>query len=85
MDPLPLTDMKGATKMSELVTFWSPIVIAVDALIVIPFFTILSRVGISPWFAFCAIVPLFAILLLWIVAFRRHPFESDTAERTQKR
>lgn len=39
-------------------------------LIVVPFWKILPRHGITPWFALLAVLPVGAIILLWIVAFR---------------
>jgi len=40
------------------------------ALLVIPFWRILPRNGIPNWVAILAIFPLFALILLWIVAFK---------------
>ncbi len=43
------------------------------ALLVVPFWRILPRNGIPSWVAVVAIIPLGAIILLWIVAFRDQP------------
>ncbi|NCO22058.1 MAG: hypothetical protein GW905_08680 [Rhodobacterales bacterium] len=40
------------------------------ALVIVPFWRILPRYGISQWFALLALLPVGAIILLWIVAFR---------------
>ncbi len=40
------------------------------AVIAYPFSRILPRVGINPWVSLVAIIPLGAIILLWVVAFR---------------
>jgi len=40
------------------------------ALIVIPFWRILPKFGIPNWVALFAIIPLVALILLWIMAFR---------------
>jgi len=40
------------------------------ALIVIPFWRILPKFGIPNWVALFAIVPLVALILLWIMAFK---------------
>jgi len=39
------------------------------ALVVVPFWRILPRSGIPPWVAIFAIIPLGALILLWVVAF----------------
>ncbi len=39
-------------------------------LVVYPFSRILPRAGLSPWWALAAFVPIGAIVLLWVVAFR---------------
>ena len=47
--------------------------IVVAVLMVVPFWRILPRAGIaSPW-ALVAMIPLGALVLLWILAFRRWP------------
>ena len=38
--------------------------------LVIPFWRILPRFGFSKYLALLAIIPVFAIALLWIIAFR---------------
>ena len=40
------------------------------ALLVIPFWRILPRYGIANWVALVAIIPLGALILLWVVAFK---------------
>ena len=40
------------------------------ALLVIPFWRILPRFGIPNWVALVAIIPLGALVLLWVVAFK---------------
>ncbi len=45
------------------------------ALVAYPFSRILPRYGINPWFALFAVIPVGALVLLWIIAFREpgHP------------
>ncbi len=40
------------------------------ALLVIPFWRILPRSGIPAWVAVFAVIPLGALILLWVVAFK---------------
>ena len=40
------------------------------ALVAYPFSRILPRVGLNPWISLVAIIPIGAVVLLWIVAFR---------------
>ena len=40
------------------------------ALLAYPFSRILPRVGLNPWISLVAIIPIGAVILLWIVAFR---------------
>ncbi|MGB5556797.1 MAG: hypothetical protein WBN04_02180 [Paracoccaceae bacterium] len=40
------------------------------ALLVVPFWRLLPRSGIPSWVALVAIIPLGAIILLWVVAFK---------------
>jgi hypothetical protein len=40
------------------------------ALIVVPFWRLLPRFGIPNWVALFAIVPLAALIHLWVIAFR---------------
>lgn len=42
----------------------------IAALIVVPFWKLLPRYGISKYFAFLAIFPAIALILLWIIAFK---------------
>ena len=39
-------------------------------LLAVPFWRILPRFGIAKWWALVAILPVGALILLWIVAFR---------------
>ncbi len=48
-------------------------VLAVLAAIIIPFWRILPRAGIPAPVALVSIIPLGAIVLLWIMAFKRWP------------
>ena len=45
-------------------------VLIAAALVAYPFSRILPRYGINPWFSLVAIIPLGALILLWIIAFR---------------
>ena len=40
------------------------------AVLVVPFWKILPRQGIPSWVAIFAVIPLGAIILLWVVAFK---------------
>ncbi len=40
------------------------------AIVVIPFWRILPRNGIPSWVAIFAVIPLGALILLWVVAFK---------------
>ena len=40
------------------------------ALIVVPFWRLLPKFGIPNWVALVAIIPLGALILLWVMAFR---------------
>jgi hypothetical protein len=40
------------------------------AVLAYPFSRILPRVGLNPWWSIFAIVPVFAIVLLWVVALK---------------
>ena len=42
----------------------------VAVLIVVPFWKLLPRYGISPYFALLAVIPAIALVLLWIIAFK---------------
>lgn len=42
----------------------------VGALVVIPFWKLLPRYGISKYFGLLAIIPAIALVLLWIMAFK---------------
>ncbi len=47
--------------------FW---VLIAAVLIVVPFWKLLPRFGISKYFALLAIFPAIALILLWIIAFK---------------
>ncbi len=49
------------------------VLLLVIALQVIPFWRILPRAGISSWVALIAVIPLGALILLWVMAFKRWP------------
>lgn len=40
------------------------------ALLVIPFWRLLPKYGIPNWVALAAVIPLGALVLLWVIAFR---------------
>jgi len=40
------------------------------AVLIIPFWKILPRHGIQSWFSVLAVIPIGAVILLWIVAFK---------------
>ncbi len=42
----------------------------IGALVVIPFWKLLPRYGLSKYFALLAIIPAIALVLLWIMAFK---------------
>ncbi|MDJ0638732.1 MAG: hypothetical protein QNJ20_07860 [Paracoccaceae bacterium] len=42
----------------------------VAVLVVVPFWKLLPRYGISPYFALLAVIPAIALVLLWIIAFK---------------
>ena len=45
----------------------------VAALTIVPFFRLLPRAGLSPWIALVSVVPLGALVLLYVLAFRTWP------------
>jgi hypothetical protein len=47
--------------------FWFLIV---AVLVVVPFWKLLPRYGLSKYFALLAIIPAIALVLLWIIAFK---------------
>ncbi|MDJ1017114.1 MAG: hypothetical protein QNJ35_11430 [Paracoccaceae bacterium] len=47
-----------------------PLVFIAAFLLVVPFWRLLPKHGMSPYLSFLTIVPVFAILLLWIMAFK---------------
>jgi hypothetical protein len=50
--------------------------VVMAALLIVPFWKILPRSGIPNWVAIFAIIPLIALILLWVVAFKDQ-VESD--------
>ena len=44
--------------------------IVIGILIVVPFWKLLPKYGISKYFAIAAILPAIALVLLWIIAFK---------------
>ena len=44
--------------------------IIMAVLVVVPFWRLLPKFGISSWVALVAIIPLGALILLWVMAFR---------------
>lgn len=44
--------------------------VVMGALLVIPFWRILPRVGLPSWVAIFAVIPIVALVLLWVVAFK---------------
>ena len=50
--------------------------LVVAVLMIVPFWKILPRYGISKYFAILTIIPAIALVLLWIIAFK------DDVERT---
>jgi len=53
--------------------FWFAVI---AVLVVVPFWKLLPRYGISKYFALLAVLPAIALVLLWIIAFK------DDIERT---
>ncbi len=51
--------------MGNLVWF-----VVIGVLIVIPFWKLLPKYGISKYFALLAVLPAIALVLLWIIAFK---------------
>jgi hypothetical protein len=49
------------------------------ALVVIPFWKILPRAGLSSWWALVALFPLFQLVLLWVLAFKTWPGDRKEA------
>ncbi len=50
----------------------------VAVLVVVPFWKILPRYGITKYFALFAVIPAIALVLLWIIAFKDDLGGSDT-------
>ncbi len=44
--------------------------IIITAMLVVPFWRLLPKFGISKYFALMVVVPALALILLWIMAFR---------------
>jgi len=55
--------------------FW---LLIMAALLVIPFWRILPRFGIPNWVALVAVIPIGALILLWVVAFKDQIDGSDS-------
>ena len=52
----------------------NPVVFLLGAvLLVVPMWLILPRAGLSSYWAFCALIPLGVVVLLWVLALRRWP------------
>ncbi len=47
----------------------------VAALLIFPFWKLLPRFGYPAWLAFVAIIPIGALILLWVLAFSNKPVE----------
>lgn len=47
------------------------LVIGIAALVITPFWRLLKRAGLPPWLAIFSVIPLGAIVLLWVLAFRQ--------------
>jgi hypothetical protein len=45
-------------------------VLVVAVLVIVPFWKILPRYGISKYFAVLTVIPAIALVLLWIIAFK---------------
>ena len=45
-------------------------VLVIAVLVVVPFWKILPRYGITKYFALFAVIPAIALVLLWIIAFK---------------
>jgi len=45
-------------------------VMLIGALVVIPFWKLLPRYGLSKYYAVLAVMPAIALVLLWIIAFK---------------
>ncbi len=49
------------------------VVLVVLAIIIIPYWRILPRAGIPGWVSLVSIIPGGALVLLWVLAFKRWP------------
>lgn len=47
-----------------------PFILMFAVAVVIPFWKLLPRYGMSPYFAVLAVMPAIALVLLWIIAFK---------------
>ena len=52
--------------------------VLIAILVVIPFWKLLPRYGMSPYFALLAVMPAIALVLLWIIAFKDDIDGADT-------
>ena len=59
--------MYGSYGMGGGGIFW---LLIMGALLIVPFWKILPRHGMPSWLAIFAVFPLFALILLWVVAFK---------------
>lgn len=59
--------MGPGTGMGGMAILWFLIV---AVLLVVPFWRLLPQFGMPPWLALIAVIPLGAVVLLWIMAFR---------------
>ncbi len=70
--------MMGAMGTGNMITGF----LFVAVLLVVPFWRILPRFGLPSWLALVAILPVGALILLWVIAFRdgaRGPTTRDGA------
>ena len=68
--------------MGAMSPFHWIILLAVAAILIVPYAQILRRVGMSPWLALLYLVPLVNLVFLWVFAFMRWP--RDEAEKAEK-
>jgi len=55
-------------------SIWHWIVVLLVAFVwIVPFWKILPRAGISKWVSLIAVIPLFGLILLWVIAFKPWP------------
>ena len=66
------------TPMPPLDTSMLVILTLVEVLFAIPAARVLKRTGHSPWWALLCLIPIFALLGLWVLAFTSWPARSTT-------